>query len=188
MENKKESSNLNLTSFCEDSSHLNNLENFYDDNKIEEKKKSSEKDDNYKFISFISKNLNDQDDFSDLKTFLEKKNNEKKYSIDEIKKLNILRKSYFRFIPTDEKMNELFKSCNYIPIIKIEGKKILFHDGKENGKYLYLNELINLINNNKILITNDENDKKEIINNSYICKFHKKNNFKYCTDCQIHIC
>ena len=77
MENKEESSNLNLTSFCEDSSHLNNLENFYDDN-IEEKEESSEKIDNYKVISFISKNLNEPiDDFSDisndLKTFLEKK-------------------------------------------------------------------------------------------------------------------
>ena len=190
MEKKEESSNLDLTNFNNDSSsHLNNIENFYDD-KIEEKKESSEKEDNFKFISFISKNepMDDFSDFSnDLKTFLEKKNI-KKYSRDEIKKINILKKSYFRFIPTDEKMNEIFNFCNYIPVIKIEGNKILFHDGKENGKYLYLNELINLINNNKLLITNDENDKKEIINNAYICKLHKKNNFKYCTNCKLHIC
>ena len=76
MEKKDESSNLNLTSYNEDSSHLNNIENFYDD-KIEEKKESSEKDDNYKFISFITKINEPIDDFSDisndLKTFLEKK-------------------------------------------------------------------------------------------------------------------
>ena len=35
-------------------------------------------------------------------------------------------------------MDEIFKSCNYIPLIRIEGDQILFHDGKENGKYFYL--------------------------------------------------
>ena len=170
-------------------SHLNKLENLNNSLEEEEKKSSEKKkkDDNEgNYISYIDNISNEsKDDISEL-SFLSKNNDANRCSRDKNKEISInLKEAYFRFIPKDEKMDEIFKSCNYIPLIRIEGDQILFHDGKENGYYFNLNQLIDLINNNQIFI---ESDKVDIINNAYICKNHKKNYFKFCLDCKLHIC
>jgi len=184
-------------SFQSNSSDNNNnnktlYDNFYDyfENNDEDKEnlENGENNDEFIDISTIKNTNKSQNNFSNISIFV---TNEKDNKIDGkligklietiINKETLLGKTYFRFIPEKENKNmcQIFNSCHYIPLIKLEKDKILFHDGKENGQNLNLKELTDLIIINKLFIKNDENNNNDIINEGYICKFHKQNYCKF---------
>ena len=141
--------------FYKDSSHLKSLAGFYDcESGYENGNKSSKSEeinDNNNSISFIQKNLNESLGFTDLSSILQTGNDYEIKKID-LKNINIyikdlfaiVKKAYFRYIERDEnnKINNIFNNCQYIPLIKFEKKRILFHDGNGNGKYFDLKEII----------------------------------------------
>jgi len=194
---------LNDINLYLDSSHLKSLEGFYGNQPgIENENNSSESEeinDKSNSISIIQKDLNESFCFTDLISILENENDNeiKKIDLSKInnyveKIFNLVRKSYFRYIKRDEnnKINNIFKTCQYIPLIKFEGNKILFHDGNGNGKYFDFKEL--LIFYNQIFIRDDEinNNKElnEVFNEGYICKIHNENYFEFCNKCKVNIC
>ena len=176
------------------SSHLKSLEGFYGSQSGFENEnnssKSEEINDKSNSISIIQKDLNESFCFTDLISILENENDNEIKKID-LSKINnyvekifdLARKSYFRYIKRDEnnKINNIFKTCQYIPLIKFEENKILFHDGNGNGKYFDFKEI--LIHYNQIFIRDDEinNNKElnEVFNEGYICKIHNENYFKF---------
>jgi len=189
--------------FYKDSSHLKSLAGFYDcESGYENGNKSSKSEeinDNNNSISFIQKNLNESLGFTDLSSILQTGNDYEIKKID-LKNINIyikdlfaiVKKAYFRYIERDEnnKINNIFNNCQYIPLIKFEKKRILFHDGNGNGKYFDLKEI--LIFYNKLFIRHEEinNNKElnEVFNEGYICKIHNENYNKFCKKCKINIC
>jgi len=189
--------------FYQDSSRLKALEGFYDYQSGFENEnnssKSEEKNDKNKTISIIQKNLNESNGFTDLSRIFQTENDNEIKKID-LNKIDIyigelfdlVRKAYFRYIKRDEnnKINNIFNTCQYIPLIKFEENKILFHDGNGNGKYFDLKEIIKFYN--QLFIREDEinNNKElnEVFNEGYFCKIHKENYFKFCNKCKVNIC
>ena len=199
-----EGDSLNDINFYQDSSHLKSLAGFYDYQSGFENEKNSSKseeiNDKNNSISFIQKNLDESLGFSDLIRILETENDNEIKKID-LRKINIyiekildlVWKSYFRYIKRDEnnKINNIFNTCQYIPLIKLEENKILFHDGNGNGKYFDLKEIFLFYN--QLFIREDEinNNNQELIevfNEGYICKIHNENYFKFCKKCEVNIC
>ena len=189
MEDNNESFKSLSNKRINDSSYLKHLSNFYDESEdTEEEEEEEDCDDLQESFSSIKGILNEStDNFADLNQFLNNEN----IIIEAIYNQELYinsKKSYFRFIPSKKEWNELFQTCHYIPLIKVEKNSILFHDGNGRGINLNKSEITNLIYNNELFIKNEKNNEKEIINESYICKIHKKNYFKYCIKCQVNIC
>ena len=186
-------------------SHSKNLEHFYDSQFKNESERNSSKseeknNENTNSISYISYNLDESFDFiSDLTRIL-KTNNDNDINQIKIKNINEslpelckkTQKVYFRYIKRDEnnKINNIFNTCQYIPLIELEGDKILFHEGSGNGKYFNLKEMILFYN--QLFISEDEINKdkeiNEVFNEGYICKIHNENYVKFCNKCKVHIC
>ena len=200
----KENISFDAIDFYSDSSHLKNLEGFYDSQFENENGNKSSKSEEIKdinnSISYIQNNLNESFDYiSDFSRILKTENEEEKKKIN-LRKIyqyfeeliKISQKAYFRYIQRDEnnKINNIFNNCQYIPLIKLEGDKILFHDGNGNGKYFNLKEMI--IFYNQLFIRQDEinnnNEITEVFNEGYICKIHNENYFKFCNKCKVNIC
>ena len=189
-----------------DISHLKSLEGFYDsqfeiENENENKSsKSEEISEKINTIPFNQNSLNESLDFiHDLKIMLKTENDDEieKIHLEDINKyiehlFDLGKKAYFRYIKRDEnnKINNIFSNCQFIPLIKLEKDKILFHDGNGKGKYFNLKEIITFYN--KLFIKEDEiNNNKEIIeifNEGYICKNHNENYDKFCNKCKVNIC
>ena len=189
MEDNNESFKSLSNKRINDSSYLKHLSNFYDESEdTEEEEEEEDCDDLQESFSSIKGILNEStDNFADLNQFLNNENIIIEANYNQELYINS-KKSYFRFIPSKKEWNELFQTCHYIPLIKVEKNSILFHDVNGRGINLNKSEITNLIYNNELFIKNEKNNEKDIINESYICKIHKKNYFKYCIKCQVNIC
>ena len=188
--------------YHQDSSHLKELSGFYEDLLENEKTTSKSEKINNKSnsISYITKNLDESfDELTDLCKILESKNDNEIKKIDFKNIKNFFedlffldRKAYFRYIKRDEKnkINNIFNTCQYIPLINLEKDIILFHDGNGNGKYFLLKEILFFYN--QLFIREDEINKNkeldEVFNEGYICKLHNVNYNKFCIKCKVNIC
>ena len=135
--------------FYQDSSHFKNLNGFYDYQSGFENEnnssKSEELNNKNNSVSFIQKNLDESIGFTDLSRILQTENDIKIKNIDLNKIDNyigeifgLVRKAYFRYIKRDEnkKINNIFNTCQYIPLIKFEKKKYYFMMEMEMGNIL----------------------------------------------------
>ena len=106
-------------------------------------------------------------------------------NINKLRKNNTYKDTFIRCIIEDNEKT-FFNNCDDIPLIKIEKNKILFYDEKGRGKYFFVEEIIQLIFENKLFIKGCRTNEIKI--NAYICKEHNEDYCSYCSDCHINIC